>query len=76
MHVCMHKSLHCAVVAAAVTEWVGKWKRNGWKTSQAEPVKNREDIERLDSACQKIHVKWVSGEALYIPRPSSSLVSD
>lgn len=45
---------------AAITEWVVKWKRNGWQTAQAEPVKNKEDIMRLDSACQRINVKWVS----------------
>lgn len=42
----------------AITEWVVKWKRNGWQTAQAEPVKNKEDIMRLDSACQRINVKW------------------
>jgi ribonuclease HI len=42
----------------AMTEWVGKWKRNGWQTAEAKPVKNREDIVQLDSACQKIDVKW------------------
>ena len=44
-----------------MTEWVNKWKRNGWQTTQAEPVKNKEDIIQLDTACQKIDVKWVSG---------------
>jgi ribonuclease HI len=44
----------------AMTEWLGKWKRNGWTTSQSEPVKNKEDMVRLDNACQKIDVKWVS----------------
>ncbi|CAI8020776.1 Ribonuclease H1, partial [Geodia barretti] len=42
----------------AMTEWLGKWKRNGWMTSQSAPVKNKEDIVRLDNACQKIDVKW------------------
>jgi ribonuclease HI len=45
----------------AMTEWLGKWKRNGWMTSQSAPVKNKEDIVRLDNACQKIDVKWWSG---------------
>ena len=46
-------------VSTVMTEWVGRWKRNGWLTSQAEPVKNKDDIVQLDSACQKIDVKWV-----------------
>ena len=44
----------------AATEWIKKWKKNGWQTSTAEPVKNKEDIVRLDKACQKIPVKWVN----------------
>lgn len=55
----------CTLICAAITEWVGKWKRNGWQTAQAEPVKNKEDIMRLDRACQKIHVKWVSEHRLH-----------
>jgi len=43
-----------------MTEWVPNWKRNGWMTSKKEPVKNREDIQRLDSLCQQVNVKWVS----------------
>ena len=47
-------------VSTVMTEWVSQWKRNGWLTSQAKPVKNKDDIVQLDSACQKIDVKWVS----------------
>ena len=47
-------------VYTAMTEWVSNWKKNGWQTSQSEPVKNKDDIMQLDSACQKINVKWVS----------------
>ena len=43
----------------AMTEWVGKWKRNGWQTVNCEEVKNKEDIQRLDNLCQQIDVKWV-----------------
>lgn len=53
------------VLHAAMTEWVDKWKRNGWQTAQAEPVKNKEDITKLYSACQKINVKWVSEHGLH-----------
>ena len=43
-----------------MTEWVAKWKENGWQTAKAEPVKNKADIVQLDKACQKIDVRWVS----------------
>ena len=50
--------LHFCLIA--MTEWVNGWKQNGWRTCQSKPVKNKEDIILLDTACQKIDVKWVS----------------
>ena len=44
----------------AVTEWIPKWKINGWKTINGANVKNREDLEKLQEVCSKINVKWVS----------------
>ena len=61
--VCMYGTLF----VVAVTEWIGKWKANGWRTVSNEDVKNKEDIQRLDSLCQNINVKWVS-PILYIFR--------
>ena len=42
-----------------MTEWLGRWKQNGWKTAAGD-VKNVKDFKRLDDLCQKIDVKWVS----------------
>lgn len=42
----------------AVTEWIPKWKINGWKTTNGANVKNREDLETLQDVCSKINVKW------------------
>ena len=42
-----------------MTEWVSRWKTNDWKTTTGGPVKNKEDIERLDGLCQQVNVKWV-----------------
>ena len=42
-----------------VTEWIDKWKNNGWRTVKCEDVKNKEDIKRLDDLCKRIDVKWV-----------------
>lgn len=47
------------IIFAAMTEWIGKWKSNGWRTVGNEDVKNKEDIQRLDRLCQNINVKWV-----------------
>jgi ribonuclease HI len=48
-----------------VTEWMAKWKRNGWRTADKKPVKNEDLWRRLDEATQrhKIHWKWVRGHA-------------
>ncbi len=50
---------------SGVTEWMAKWKRNGWRTAEKEPVKNEELWRRLDDAAQRhdIHWKWVRGHA-------------
>ena len=35
-------------VKNGITTWINSWKRNGWKTSSKDPVKNRELWEELD----------------------------
>lgn len=49
----------CLLRNAAVTQWMPKWKRNGWKTVNGEDVKNRADLEKLSNACSMVDVKWV-----------------
>jgi ribonuclease HI len=48
-----------------ITSWMAKWKRNGWKTSKGEPVKNRDLWQQLDTATQRHRVtwKWVRGHS-------------
>jgi ribonuclease HI len=48
-----------------ITEWITKWKANGWKTAAREPVKNADLWKRLDEARQqhKISWHWVKGHA-------------
>ncbi|XP_033106420.1 ribonuclease H1-like [Anneissia japonica] len=41
-----------------VTDWIDKWKENGWKTSKNGNVVNRDLIEDLDEARQDINVTW------------------
>jgi ribonuclease HI len=45
-------------VRQGITEWMRKWKRNGWKTADKKPVKNAELWRRLDEAATRHHVKW------------------
>ncbi|XP_046403882.1 ribonuclease H1-like isoform X2 [Ischnura elegans] len=51
---------------SCITQWIKKWKRNGWKTGDGQPVKNKEELLLLNEArnlldVQFIHVKGHSG---------------
>ncbi|HID00377.1 MAG TPA: ribonuclease HI [Piscirickettsiaceae bacterium] len=52
-------------VKKGVTEWMANWKRNGWKTANKKPVKNRDLWEALDAQLQRhrVHWRWVKGHA-------------
>ncbi|CAM5207393.1 ribonuclease HI [Alishewanella longhuensis] len=45
-------------VRLGITQWVAGWKRNNWRTSQKQPVKNQDLWQRLDLACSKHNVNW------------------
>lgn len=52
-------------VRLGITQWLKNWKRNNWRTSQKEPVKNKDLWQRLDtaSARHQIDWQWVKGHA-------------
>ena len=52
-------------VKNGITEWVLKWKENGWKNSNKEPVKNKDLWEKLVNFCEQntINWKWVKAHA-------------
>ena len=52
-------------VKNGITEWVVKWKKNGWKNSNKKPVKNKDLWIKLDGLCEKNNVswKWVKGHS-------------
>ena len=52
-------------VKNGITEWVKKWEKNGWKSSNKKPVKNKDLWIKLDNSCQKhkVHWKWVKAHA-------------
>jgi ribonuclease HI len=41
-----------------ISVWIEGWKRNGWRTSAKQPVKNVELWQRLDAARQRHEVDW------------------
>ena len=48
-----------------VMDWIGGWKRNGWRTADRKPVKNVDLWQRLDAAVARhaVHWHWVRGHA-------------
>ncbi|HEY8275560.1 MAG TPA: ribonuclease HI [Methyloceanibacter sp.] len=41
-----------------ITQWIKKWKVNGWRTSDKKPVANEELWKRLELATQRHKVIW------------------
>ena len=52
-------------VKNGITEWIKKWEKNGWKSSNRKPVKNKDLWIKLNDLCQKNKViwKWVKGHS-------------
>ena len=45
-------------VKNGITEWIKKWEKNGWKSSNRKPVKNKDLWIKLSDLCQKNKVVW------------------
>lgn len=41
-----------------ITEWMEKWRKNGWRTAAKKPVKNVELWEQLSSQIQNHQISW------------------
>ena len=48
-----------------ITQWIRRWKQNGWRTADRKPVKNVDLWQRLDAALahHDVHWVWVKGHA-------------
>ena len=38
--------------------WIPKWKANGWRTANNEPVINKSELIKMDKALAPLNVKW------------------
>jgi ribonuclease HI len=61
----VHIYTDSSYVRNGITSWLAGWKRNGWKTSSKQPVKNVDLWQRLEAACERHTVEWfwVKGHA-------------
>ena len=52
-------------VKDGITDWINNWKKNGWKTANKKPVKNKEIWMKLDklSSEHDIEWRWVKGHS-------------
>jgi ribonuclease HI len=58
---------HCQVrlhtdskyVMQGITEWIGNWKKRGWKTADKKPVKNEDLWRRLDAIVARHEIEWI-----------------
>ncbi|QIK37610.1 ribonuclease HI [Caldichromatium japonicum] len=56
--VCIRIATDSRYVQQGVTAWLPRWKRNGWRTADRQPVKNRDLWERLDHHCARHQIEW------------------
>ena len=45
-------------VKSGITEWIHNWKKNGWKTANKQPVKNKELWTELDQMTNEFQIRW------------------
>ena len=41
-----------------MADWLGRWKRNGWRTADKKPVKNIDLWQALDALARRHTVRW------------------
>jgi ribonuclease HI len=51
-----------------VTQWMKKWKANGWKTADRKPVKNDDLWRELEAASEphRVEWRWVKGHSDHV----------
>lgn len=57
----VHVRLHTdsAYLRNGVTQWIERWRRNGWRTAEGKPVANEDLWRRLELARAPHQVEWL-----------------
>lgn len=66
-------------VQLGITRWINAWERNGWRTADKKPVKNRELWQKLRELSGRVRPEWawVKGHAGHpVNEACDSLVQD
>lgn len=48
-----------AYLRNGIMSWLAAWKRNNWRTSSKQPVKNEDLWRRLDAAAARHEIQWL-----------------
>lgn len=61
----VHLHTDSEYVQKGVTQWLARWKRNGWQTAKRTPVLNQDLWQQLDEAQQRHQIdwRWLKGHA-------------
>lgn len=61
----VHLHTDSEYVQKGVTQWLPRWKRNGWQTANRTPVLNQDLWQQLDEALQRHQIdwRWLKGHA-------------
>ena len=54
----VHLTTDSEYVRKGITEWLPRWRENGWRTVAKKPVKNAELWHRLAEAAAKHEIRW------------------
>lgn len=45
-------------VQKGISQWIRKWRVNGWKTAENKPIKNVDLWQQLDEVCHVHQIEW------------------
>ncbi len=54
----VHVTTDSNYVRQGITEWIPRWKSNGWRTAARKPVRNADLWQRLEQAASPHEVRW------------------